>query len=762
MKSKISKASKIALFTSLALLASEKNFGQCTTPTFQDNFNTSNLWTISDPSGCSSAPDVNGRILNTGGSNGNLSFTGIEAAGCNWSTTTGARNGSELRAYRPIATLNNSSWTAEFKFRITKGNGLCHTLLAVTAGNQNPEGRWVTTTDDGVTTTNFVGSNQDGIFASIIAYGGNQYPGSTSSRPFIPSVQSYDQSHMGLTIDPADMGWRIYGHAKNGSDPFYVNDQDVDPVAASNINNPTANYSRGISLKALDTDYYLRLERTSPNTCQISVFEDAAMTIPLVGSPQCFTIDPNIVNLNTVQNTTHASGARTRTAEGYIDDLKIFDNCNPHKLIPIITCNTTFCQGAPINVTGTNTGNTTAAAHYWEIVECLSDGSTVSNGYVYSAWPTGSLGNFQFSNSLACNKYYRIKLALKNMTECLPWAETTKVIYVACNPTPTITGNNNICLGSSTTLCVNDDYFQPSNTYTLTWGPKKNNVNCITVTPTLSGQFNYNVTVTNTITGCIGQGSYVVNVNKNDPTFSYSVNTSAPSYNVISARGNDLTAASVSGFGEQWFIDEINPTTGANIQSTYPQNPNCWWVFPTTNYFTGFNNLSGSMTVDCITGPQLGRFNKTKTYRITRGTWNSSCPWAQSSSTISPQMLRTSNNTITGTSVMDNTTDYSNARSLFNTAKNNNSTLNGKLTLFPNPSNGLLNINFENALNTTYNIEVFDVFGKLIYKNEILNITGYKFNAEINLTNLNLSNGLYLINVNSDNQKTSQRVVIEK
>jgi hypothetical protein len=159
--------------------------------------------------------------------------------------------------------------------------------------------------------------------------------------------------------------------------------------------------------------------------------------------------------------------------------------------------------------------------------------------------------------------------------------------------------------------------------------------------------------------------------------------------------------------------------------------------------------------------PSIGQFSKTKTYRITRGTWNNACSWAQASSTISPQMLRSSENTIIGTSSTDNTIDYSNSRSQFNMT-DNNIVIGGKLTVFPNPSNGQLNINFENAIDSKYNVEVFDIYGKLIYKQEVLNATGNVFNTEINLSNLNLSNGLYLINVNSDNQNTSQRIVIEK
>jgi hypothetical protein len=549
-----------------------------------------------------------------------------------------------------------------------------------------------------------------------------------------------------------------------------VPNENVNAIAASNTTSPYQNHSRGISLPSLNIDYYLRLERVSSNICKISVFSDAAMTNHIQGSPQCFTVDTDIQNLNTIQNFSHISGSYYRTVSGQFDNLKIFNNCNPQNLVPAITCSSTFCIGQSITVTGSNTGNINAAASYWEIIESNSSGIAVNGATPIYQWVTGNPGTYQFPNNLPCGKYYRMKLALSNMNECLPWAETTKVIFVACNPNG-LTSISNICLGSSATLCIDEAYQLPSTTYTVSWGKKGNNINCINVTPTATGQTIYTATITNTITGCTGQKQFIINTYKNDPSFSYNVNTSNSSYNTIGAIGNDLTAINSPGFGEQWFVEEINPSNGATISTTYPASPPCWWVFPNSyNYFGGYSNLTpvtGVINVNCglvpynNSLPSIGQFSKTKTYRITRGTWNNACSWAQASSTISPQMLRSSENTIIGTSSTDNTIDYSNSRSQFNMT-DNNIVIGGKLTVFPNPSNGQLNINFENAIDSKYNVEVFDIYGKLIYKQEVLNATGNVFNTEINLSNLNLSNGLYLINVNSDNQNTSQRIVIEK
>ena len=847
MKTKILNLGKVIAFTTIAILSNKSSFGQCTTSTFQDDLNSSTGWTTVDP--------TNG--------NGTISIQAGEMHLHNpeCGTTDGVHNNRQVRMHKPINQLDNFIWKAECRIRISNGNGASHTFMGFTAGNSCPQANPATNAWNCVTTSASVDNNitnwtnQDGIFASLIAFGydndsnnpNNQIPKTNNDQPFPSSaVQNSNDS------EPVNLGWRIYGHAVDGlNDKFF----GTGTARSSNYTGSIPpNRSRGIALPSIGNSFYVRLERLTANDCRISVFSDANMTLHVPGSPQCFEISPTIQNLNTLQNFTHVSGSKFRRIRGEVDSYKIYNGCadvpnfnisaataitctnltntliatpgatssytwsngtipttvtttnsltvnpsiqtaytvtasfngscpikttvtitptTPGTLTPTINSNTIICSGNSINVTGASSGNVSVQNHYWEVIECSQSGIPVSTpSYSFASWYSGAPSNFTFPNSSTapCNKYYRVVLAVQNLTSCVPWVATSKVIYVACKPTPVITGNNNICLGSSTTLCVNDDYYQPSFTHTLTWGPKKNNLNCITVTPTLTGQSIYSVTVTNSITGCIGVANYSVNVNNNNPSFSYTVNTSNTSYNTIGAFGNDLNAINSPGFGEQWFVEEINPTNGASISTTSPASPPCWWIFPNSyNYFGGYSNLTpatGVVNVNCGLAPynnplpSIGQFSKTKTYRITRGTWNNACSWAQASSTISPQMLRTSSNNLTGTSVTDNSVDYSNAKHLFKEL--DNTAISVKITIFPNPSNGQLNINLKNAQDTKYNVEVFDVYGKLIYKEEVINITGSEFNTEINLTSLNLSNGLYILNVKTDNQILSKRIMIEK
>ena len=420
---------------------------------------------------------------------------------------------------------------------------------------------------------------------------------------------------------------------------------------------------------------------------------------------------------------------------------------------PILTANiatsSTICSGQSLVVTANYTGNLSTLDYCWIVEQCSQSGvvdpSFTAQWYwnLNATMTSGTPFTFQIpgSESLPCNKYYRIKFAMRNLSNCLPWVEApVSYVYLACKPNG-LTTVNNICLGSSTTLCIDEVYEQPSNTYTVSWSKKGNNINCINVTPTTNGQTIYTATITNTITGCVGQKRFIVNAySAPNPNFSYAVNTSNSLYNTITATPNNLSGTSTLGYEEKWKIEKLDVSGNviSNTELGINPNPSCWQtqVAGSTN-FSGYNNINN---VTCSINP--GQFAKNTTYRITRYVRNAYCSQWQSYSPNIISPLRKKNNEIGETS--------------------NQISDNLNLTSFPNPSNGLLSLNLKNALDAKYNIEVFDVYGKLIYKDEVFNITGSEFNTDINLSNLNLSNGLYLINVDSDKQKSSQRIIIEK
>ncbi len=69
-----------------------------------------------------------------------------------------------------------------------------------------------------------------------------------------------------------------------------------------------------------------------------------------------------------------------------------------------------------------------------------------------------------------------------------------------------------------------------------------------------------------------------------------------------------------------------------------------------------------------------------------------------------------------------------------------NELVNIEMALYPNPSNGILNVSFSNNVINNYSIEFYDAFGKLMIKQNLL--------SEVNTVNIkHLNTGLYLYKI---------------
>ncbi|MCE3226763.1 MAG: hypothetical protein K0S32_1314 [Bacteroidetes bacterium] len=780
-----------------------KSQAPCVTPFFQDNFNSSAGWTSVDPANGNGTIDI---------SAGEMHMHNPE---CNPSNTNGVHNNREVRLFRPLpGTLSNNIWRAECRLRISDGNGVSHTFMGFTAGSLCPQGVITGTpgADWGCSGTGGADaesidqtSNQDGIFASLIAFGyssnsgdpNNQIPNNDNDQSFNSTVQA-DQS-----VTPAKIGWRIYGHAINGLSSLFGT-----TVVANNPAAPPINYSRGIALPNTGTNYWVRLERLSPTNCRISVFSNAGMTTHVPGSPQCFLIQADVENLTTIQNFAHISGSKFRRVRGEVDDITVFNNCSAIPTLTATASNTLFCagntvtltatpgfvsytwtagsstvtstntlavspngnttytvsasftttdcpiqttvnvtlnpnpvltpsvsltstvicSGSPINATGYAIGNLNCVNHYWEIIESDAQGVPVASPtYSYSGWFSGSPGFFNFPNGTQapCNKYYSIKLALQNLP-CVTWSATNTVIYVSCTPTPVISGPTLVCYGSTATLCSN---YMPAPNYSLSWSPAKSGTTqCIALTRTTTTTFT--LLVTNQY-GCSGVDYHVLNVDVNNPNFGLGgyLNPGSPSY-TATAVPLVSNALSNPNFGYAWFVDEIDPITGAIIPNTSASNPSCWWSYGVgPNQFSGY---VGTNIINCGT-PPVGEFITNKKYKITRGTWiTGSCPWIQVSKAIHLcDNCRTANGkpVFTIEDVFD-TPDYS--------GKINSSEMKmNSMTIYPNPSNGIYNLSIE-SFKEAYTLEVYDAMGRKV-KSQTID----KANAEINISNL--EKGIYLV-----------------
>lgn len=80
--------------------------------------------------------------------------------------------------------------------------------------------------------------------------------------------------------------------------------------------------------------------------------------------------------------------------------------------------------------------------------------------------------------------------------------------------------------------------------------------------------------------------------------------------------------------------------------------------------------------------------------------------------------------------------------------------------MYPNPSNGMITIQM-NSNSTIYNpkIVVYDIKGILVYETSFQNNEN-QFEKSLSLQNL--SNGIYLLTILSDNEKLTKKLIINK
>ena len=82
------------------------------------------------------------------------------------------------------------------------------------------------------------------------------------------------------------------------------------------------------------------------------------------------------------------------------------------------------------------------------------------------------------------------------------------------------------------------------------------------------------------------------------------------------------------------------------------------------------------------------------------------------------------------------------------------------LSVYPNPSNGLINVSFQTTSNDPVEIVLFDLQGRKVFKSKQNSNNQSMFNQSINTRRL--SNGIYLLRAIQGNRSTTKRVVISK
>ena len=82
------------------------------------------------------------------------------------------------------------------------------------------------------------------------------------------------------------------------------------------------------------------------------------------------------------------------------------------------------------------------------------------------------------------------------------------------------------------------------------------------------------------------------------------------------------------------------------------------------------------------------------------------------------------------------------------------------LAVYPNPSNGLINVSFQTTSSDAVEIVLFDLQGRKVFKSKQNSNNQSMFNQSINTRRL--SNGIYLLRAIQGNRSTTKRVIISK
>jgi len=413
-------------------------------------------------------------------------------------------------------------------------------------------------------------------------------------------------------------------------------------------------------------------------------------------------------------------------------------NTNMLKISPLH--DTTICAGDPyfIKLKAKFSGGTPPYSVFWLDMQLNSIISTTDS---VSVLPTSSTSYvFVVNDSSSCSQ--------------------SAVSHIMVNPLPIHNAAvfATVCLGSN---YIFDAGNNNGNLKNYLW-----NTGDTTRTVTRNSQSASTVKITDTL-GCSTTNSFYLNISAL-PTIHAGNDTTI-------CKGKSIFLYASGGVFYQWYALPNSTIIGNNsFLNVYPDSS-------TTYRILGIDTLKGlncsqSDTVNVfvnpkpslpsISGPSALHVNEPGIYTVANHS-NSAYNWSIDNGSISSGQGSYSVNALFGTagtekiSVTETNLNCISDTSIKNVTVNvvggieNNNPFD-QFNMYPNPTTGLLNIEFETS-EKNIAIEVFDVIGKSVLKNNVQHTTGM-FRQTINMASL--VHGIYFVKVSAGEKNTTVKVAV--
>jgi len=371
------------------------------------------------------------------------------------------------------------------------------------------------------------------------------------------------------------------------------------------------------------------------------------------------------------------------------------------------------CSGATMTFTDATTNSPTS--WNWNMPGASVTTSTLQNPSV--TYATGGV--------------YSVTLSATNASGT---STVSKTFTVTSTPTVTAAGSSTSCAGSSATLTA-------SGATTYTWNPGSLVGASVVVSPT--------TTTTYSVVGkngtCSGSNTKVLTVTPN-PTVT--VNSAT----ICSGNSANLTAGGATTYS--WNTS----ATTASI-SVSPTTTTTYTVIGTssgcTNVKTSVVNvnplpvITANTSSSIICGPPYQGTATIAASGATTYTWNTSATTASIS--VSPSVTTTY--TVTGTNANGcvNSTAFTQSVSACTGVQVMNA-LDGQLSVYPNPNNGVFTI--KAGFDNTYDVTIYNNIGQVVRRD-----TGLKGNNQIDLSGYSV--GIYNVVVNANGSYKTIKMIIE-